>query len=364
MKFGNILSDVAAPVGNAIEGYGDAQAEGAAAKLQLQQGQEDRRQTLMDRLEKIKTERLHQQKLFQDLNPDLERQRRQKITDAHPEWSQDMKAMFIETGNFPAGFGSPPRPEAKPPAKSDELARWKKDHPEEAKLLTPKMELRFLFPEAFKNEDSGGSDKKIKDIETEISRADAIKFKMTGQHLTSDEVLQKWGIHPDDVKDKKARDQMKVKISPKLRDLDSAELALAGVEKINKENADIIGPIVGRSLEASPYKTERVGKVSTAFKQAVTRAITATGAGSRGYGPNERGWFEHMSEGMKHSPRENQGIIDAWRDFIRREKQAYMDEAERFGITPDFWGAPSSGRSGPEAAPPAKGQSRFFSPEP
>jgi hypothetical protein len=114
------FTDFLAPVGNAISGYGEAQAEAAAGKLKLQQDEETRRETLMDRLERLKTDRLRQQKLFEELNPDIGRRARQKIADSHSEWSQDVKSMFVETGNMPTGFGSTSKPVTPKP----DLEQW------------------------------------------------------------------------------------------------------------------------------------------------------------------------------------------------------------------------------------------------
>jgi len=109
--------------------------------------------------------------------------------------------------------------------------------------------------------------------------------------------------------------------------LDSASHALDEVEKIlNKDSASlgIVGGLSGGGRIREMTDADFAGDVNTIRIQ-VANAIKATGAGARGFGPQERGFFQSISENpFSKTVQQNLGVVKAWRSFIQRELSSIM----------------------------------------
>jgi len=122
----------------------------------------------------------------------------------------------------------------------------------------------------------------------------------------------------------------------KLANLTAAEKALDDMEAGMKKYSAYMGPMAGRTLEpAAAYLKRDVSKFFDKMQLQVAQAIKSTGAGARGFGPMERGFFQQLAESKNHSAQQNLGIIDAWRDYIKQNRAAYLDTYE--GLRDPKW---------------------------
>ncbi len=133
----------------------------------------------------------------------------------------------------------------------------------------------------------------------------------------------------DEAQDSKAKaKEMEVPktLPDKLQALDAAEKSLDNVEEVVKKYGGLMGAVYGRTAApVAGYFSKDVSKAETNLKLEVAQAIKATGAGARGFGPQERGFFEKLATGFHKSPEENLGVVEAWRQYIRQQRGAYVD---------------------------------------
>lgn len=119
-------------------------------------------------------------------------------------------------------------------------------------------------------------------------------------------------------------------LKKQLADLNSADTALDEIEKLLKDPANqaIMGPVAGRMASAGaatvPGLADPAGRVAMLKQKLMlqtAQAIKATGAGARGFGPQERPYFEQLSEGINRTPEQNMRIIEGWRQFLDQERR-------------------------------------------
>jgi hypothetical protein len=115
-------------------------------------------------------------------------------------------------------------------------------------------------------------------------------------------------------------------VEGQLKELNAADNALAEVEKLLKdpELTKNMGPIIGRIVSANPYRSAQDQATITQLKLQTANAIKSTGAGARGFGPQERPFFERLSEGIQNTPEQNQAILDKWRAYLDQERKAIV----------------------------------------
>jgi hypothetical protein len=115
-----------------------------------------------------------------------------------------------------------------------------------------------------------------------------------------------------------------------LSDLGGADNALDEIEKILKDpaNHELMGPYAGRARELgakmAPGITDPEGKIKGLIGKLglqTAQAIKATGAGARGFGPQERPYFEKLAEGIHNTPEQNLQILNNWRHFLDQERK-------------------------------------------
>lgn len=130
----------------------------------------------------------------------------------------------------------------------------------------------------------------------------------------------------------KKQDEAGLKVPPPVLDgiknLSAAEKALDRVDTIinDPKLQKYMGPIAGRTVGAAAgYFNEDVSRAKTNLKLEVAQAIKATGAGARGFGPQERPFFESLASAFERSPDSNKGVIQAWRDFLRQNRSAVAE---------------------------------------
>ena len=129
-----------------------------------------------------------------------------------------------------------------------------------------------------------------------------------------------------DKKAQKTKDEIPKTLPDKLQALDAAEKSLDRVEQVIKEQGGKMGAIAGRTIAPiAGYLDKDVARAETNLKLEVSQAIKATGAGARGFGPMERGFFEKLATGFHKSPDENLGVVAAWRDYLRQQRSGYAD---------------------------------------
>lgn len=125
-----------------------------------------------------------------------------------------------------------------------------------------------------------------------------------------------------------------------VKSLNAAEKAIDRVEEIikNPKFASMMGPVAGRTTGVlQAYLDPEVARAKTNLDLEVAQAIKATGAGARGFGPNERGFFQTLASGFKNSPEQNLGKVQAWRDFIRQNRQAIAESYKGVNEKPQEW---------------------------
>jgi hypothetical protein len=142
------------------------------------------------------------------------------------------------------------------------------------------------------------------------------------------------------------------KLSERFQSLQSASGALDEVEQMlnDPKNKDLIGPFAGRINAMNPLRSADSQALQTQFGLSVARAIAALKAGARGFGPQERPFFEQLSEMTKHTIPQNLAILGRWRSYIANERQTLMDQAKAQGIDPATF-APQMGGTAGAAAP-------------
>jgi hypothetical protein len=116
-------------------------------------------------------------------------------------------------------------------------------------------------------------------------------------------------------------------LKKQLADLNAADTALDKIEAelMNPANQAIMGPAAGRLASgAAKIGVDPGGKIAE-LKQRLglqtAQAIKATGAGARGFGPQERPYFEQLAEGITRTPAQNLRIVQGWRDFLDQERR-------------------------------------------
>jgi hypothetical protein len=93
-------------------------------------------------------------------------------------------------------------------------------------------------------------------------------------------------------------------------------------DKVTKYMGPLKGPTVGRA--ASYLGADDVKKAMTLMDLETATAINATGAGARGFGPQERPFFKQLSTGFNNTPDQNRQILSAWRDRLQQERRAIL----------------------------------------
>ena len=115
-------------------------------------------------------------------------------------------------------------------------------------------------------------------------------------------------------------------VPEKLANLSAAEKSLDNIESKIDKYKDYIGPAAGRTLgNAAPYIKRDVSAFMTNLKLEVAQTIKSTGAGARGFGPQERGFFESLATDKNMTPEKMLGVIDAWRQYIQQNRGALAD---------------------------------------
>lgn len=149
-------------------------------------------------------------------------------------------------------------------------------------------------------------------------REDASLRKMMMMQSMRDQSLEK---------KQTAKDMELPKTLPdKLQALDAAEKSLDNVEEVIKKYGGLMGAVSGRTVAPiAGYFAKDVSKAETNLKLEVAQAIKATGAGARGFGPMERGFFEKLATGFHKSAQENLGVVEAWRQYLRQQRSGYVD---------------------------------------
>jgi len=67
-----------------------------------------------------------------------------------------------------------------------------------------------------------------------------------------------------------------------------------------------------------------IAGIDSKLKLQTAQAIKSTGAGARGFGPQERPFFESLAEGITRSPEQNQRIIDTWREYLDQGRKGVL----------------------------------------
>ena len=112
----------------------------------------------------------------------------------------------------------------------------------------------------------------------------------------------------------------------KLSNLSAAEKSLDNIDAVIDKYGKYMGQVAGRTVApVTAYFKKDIAQAQANLKLEVAQAIQATGAGARGFGPQERGFFEKLATAMTHSPEENKGIVNAWRQYIQQKRGAELD---------------------------------------
>ena len=113
----------------------------------------------------------------------------------------------------------------------------------------------------------------------------------------------------------------------------AADKALDEVEALlkTKKAQEIMGPISGTTARITakwmPKLADPDGAIAgmdSKLKLQTAQAIKSTGAGARGFGPQERPFFEGLAEGLTRSPEQNQKIIDTWRQYLDQSRRGVL----------------------------------------
>jgi hypothetical protein len=117
------------------------------------------------------------------------------------------------------------------------------------------------------------------------------------------------------------------KARPKLVSLSAADNALDRIDAIIKKYGGVMGVMAGRTVGGRPgaYFDADLAKARTDMDREVAQAIQAMGAGARGFGPQERDYFQKIAPRFTKSAEENLGSINSMRNFIRQNRGAYRD---------------------------------------
>ena len=116
-------------------------------------------------------------------------------------------------------------------------------------------------------------------------------------------------------------------LKKQLADLNAADNALDEIEKLmnDPKNQALMGPISGRLRSGGAAAGLDPGGAVAGLRQKLmlqtAQAIKATGAGARGFGPQERPYFEQLSEGINRLPEQNLKIVQGWREFLDQERR-------------------------------------------
>jgi hypothetical protein len=171
------------------------------------------------------------------------------------------------------------------------------------------------------------------------------------------------GEAKDAAKETKEKEPSPV-LKKQLADLSGADNALDAIEKVLKdpENQKIMGPYAGRAAELgtklTPGLTDPEGKVKGLIGKLglqTAQAIKATGAGARGFGPQERPYFEKLAEGIHNTPEQNLKILENWRAFLDQERKGIMVANPKVG-----WDTTFSPALGPRLGKPAQTETKKY----
>jgi len=140
-------------------------------------------------------------------------------------------------------------------------------------------------------------------------------------------------------------------VQGQLKELTAADNALNEVEKVlaNPDLTKNMGPIMGRIAQANPYRRPEDQGVITQLKLQTANAIKSTGAGARGFGPQERPFFEKLSEGIQNTPEQNRAILEKWRDYLDQERKAIVST---YNVDWNTYGNALGPRLAPQKAAP------------
>jgi hypothetical protein len=146
-----------------------------------------------------------------------------------------------------------------------------------------------------------------------------------------------------------------------LQQWNAAEQALSEVEKmLDDPRAEKImgwtsGTAARLGAKYAPNQLDKDGFIAgfdAKLKLQTAQAIKSTGAGARGFGPQERPYFEGLAEGITRGKEQNKQIIDRWREYLDQGRRglltAHPDEI--LSKYPKLWG-PRLYQTQPEAAP-------------
>lgn len=167
--------------------------------------------------------------------------------------------------------------------------------------------------------------------------------RATGKKPSQALKLQKLGIKPRPIPAKIQEDVANWRSSE-----DFLDVMQGIVDKYQSLQAPIIG---GAASFLESLRNPDVAEARTNFQIETSNAIQSMGAGARGYGPQERGFFEKLKGGFNKTPAQNRGIINAWRRLLRTRRsgaaktfsalnspefaQAFGKDADLLKIAPD-----------------------------
>jgi|SRR5215471_6695179 len=127
-------------------------------------------------------------------------------------------------------------------------------------------------------------------------------------------------------------------VPEKLANLTAAEKSLDRVADVIDKYGKWMGPVAGRT--AAPiagYFSKELSRAQANVKLEVAQAIKSTGAGARGFSQNERQYFDALATAFTMSPERAKGVVDAWRDYIKQNRQGYFEAYKGLRDKPDTY---------------------------